>query len=636
MIEIPSGASPPPVPTSSPATTSASTGSTALDAAASIATDSAKAAVQAKLEAVVQQVQARNPVGLPDRQSWDLLLRLNPQASGTPVLANELTPEVMRNLQAGQGVLLLTRTTQPLPVDTRLQVLVSPAQGVQIQQLQAPALPPATLAQLKQFIHQQQPLAPLLSNLLHLLQPGQQNQLAALPLRVQAAIAQVVATLPVPGPVPGLAQDQPPNQLKNWIENSGLLQEAKLAQWLKDAVRLTEAGSRDGGNLRSPGNAQTPNHPAGQTLAQMRQQVQQWVQRLQAGGNGGAGTGESDSHNGGKLPEAGASIGRLLQQDLKHQLQQLERQLRQTQGPATGEKPARTPVSPQTAEAGATTAQSALTKPAQPDVAGKPGAAVLPASGATTDAEALTPDKVALRKSGQPGSAAEVLSRTASSSAQPPARPPLPIQRYQAGSAQIQPRTGGDGPVPDLIPPLPGQVVVQAQARARPSLKDNDLTDAIVKTLLAQVRGALARVTLHQLSSQSARQEGAAPTTLSFEIPFLQHGQVEVFQFRIDEETPRPEERREKNQAKRWVVQMGFDIEGLGPMFCQLSLTGKSMAVQFWAAWEQTLNSTKAHFSFLENSLQEMGIRVEKIQAQLGMPDVDRTGIRNQLVDIKT
>ena len=109
-----------------------------------------------------------------------------------------------------------------------------------------------------------------------------------------------------------------------------------------------------------------------------------------------------------------------------------------------------------------------------------------------------------------------------------------------------------------------------------------------------------------------------------------------MFQFRIDEETPHGEEHKEKNQAKRWVVQMGFDIEGLGPMFCQLSLTGKALAVQFWAAWEQTLTSTKAHFGFLEQALQDMGIRVEKIQAQLGMPEVDRTGLRNQLVDIKT
>ena len=81
---------------------------------------------------------------------------------------------------------------------------------------------------------------------------------------------------------------------------------------------------------------------------------------------------------------------------------------------------------------------------------------------------------------------------------------------------------------------------------------------------------------------------------------------------------------------------MGFDIEGLGPMFCQLSLTGKSMAVNFWAAWEQTLSNTKAHFQFLEEALQGMGIRVEKIQAQLGMPELDKTGVRNQLVDIKT
>lgn len=590
MIDIPPGSSP-------------STRQTASVSAPDV--DSVKAAVQVKLEAVVQQVQARHRDGQADSKSWDILLRLNPQASGTPVKADALTPELMRAIQAGQPVLLQTRANLMLPVDARLQVAVSISQGVQIQAVQPPPLPPQALVHLKQFIHQQQPMAPLLTNLLHLSQRGQQDQLAALPLRTQAAIAQVIAALPDPQAVR--------DQLKTWVNNSGLLQEAKLAQLLKpgpDIARSQVTGT-DTIAKSATSAAQT-----GTALQQVRHQIQALVQRLTpASGETPTARAPSSSF---ALPAAipAAALNAMLEGDIKHALQQLERQL---QG-AEGAKPVR------------------LT---QPENAGKPATGAA-ANATPNDPDAIPAQAASERKPGQPleiarrmeGAAKESVLNTATTTT--PAKSPLAIQRYQAGAnTGATAKTALDGAIPDLIPPLPGQVVVQAQPRGRPTLKDGDMADAIVKTLLAQVRGALARVTLHQLSSHN-RQDSPTPTSLSFEIPFLHHQQINVFQFRIDEETPQQEEQEKKSHAKRWVVQLGFDIEGLGPMFCQLSLTGKAMAVQFWAAWENTLNSTKAHFGFLEKSLQDMGISVEKIQAQLGMPEIDRTGVRNQLVDIKT
>jgi hypothetical protein len=591
MIDIPPGSSP---------STSASV------AATPPSVDTVKAAVQAKLEAVVQQVQARHPEGQPDKKSWDILLRLNPQASGTPVRTDSLTPELLRNLQAGQPVLLQTRANLMLPVDARLQVSVSVANGVQIQTVQPPPLPPQALTHLRQFIHQQQPLAPLLTNLLQLLLQGQQTQLQTLPPRVQAAIAQMIAALPNP--------QAAREQLKTWVENSGLQQEAKLAQLARQTASTTmpnaDAAARQTTNLASG----TP------ALQQVRQQVQAWVQRLKTDGEGRMTAAANSPATASASPLAAA-----LEQDIKHQLQRLERQLQNA-----GATPASTP--PSTDTTAAKTVPTAIPTPpaAKPDAIAANAGVV----NATTVDNSGTPKPT---PSPELARSSEALAREATQVASAPIKSPLAIQRYQAsGATSATAKAVADATTPDLIPPLPGQVVVQAQPRARASLKPDDMADAIVKTLLAQVRGALARVTLHQLSSHSARQDSATPTSLSFEIPFLHHSQIDVFQFRIDEETPHGEEHKEKNQAKRWVVQMGFDIEGLGPMFCQLSLTGKALAVQFWAAWEQTLTSTKAHFGFLEQALQDMGIRVEKIQAQLGMPEVDRTGLRNQLVDIKT
>ena len=434
------------------------------------------------------------------------------------------------------------------------------------------------------------------------------SHLAALPLRTQAAIAQVIAALPDPQAVR--------DQLKTWVRNSGLLQEAKLAQLLKPEPGTARPQGEGSDTTRSSGTgAQT-----GTALQQVRQQIQALVQRLTPA-SGETPTARVPS-SASALPAAipVAALNAMLEGDIKHALQQLERQL---QG-AEGTKPVPVPA----------------------ENAGKPAATASP-NAAPADPDAIPAQTGSERKPGQPleiarraegvpkeGTANTTTSTNTAATTATPAKSPLAIQRYQAGSGATG--TTLDAPTPDLIPPLPGQVVVQAQARSRPPLKDGDMADAIVKTLLAQVRGALARVTLHQLSSHSNRQDSPTPTSLSFEIPFLHQQQINVFQFRIDEETPQQEEQEKKSHTKRWVVQLGFDIEGLGPMFCQLSLTGKAMAVQFWAAWENTLNNTKAHFGCLEKSLQDMGISVEKIQAQLGMPEIDRTGVRNQLVDVKT
>lgn len=555
MIDIPPGSSP-----STPAASSltASRG------------DAAATPALLKLEAVVQRVQAAPAEGEESAASgkhWDIVLRLNPQASGTPIKADALTPEVMRALQTGQPVLLQTQASQPLAMDSRLQVTVTPSQGVQIQTITLPPAQAPSLAHLNQFVHLQQSLAPLLTNLVHL----PENQLAALPAQVQTTIAQLVAALPEPQAVR--------EQLQQWMANSGLLQEAKLAQWLKNAttgLAPTSASAESGVDRLAMTGAPS-------TLQQVRQQVQALVQRLLPATPEAA------------VQPASASapprdLNALLAGDLKHALQQLERQLAQVAGDKG------TPGSPS------------------------------PATAADGDAVDLILKQVGELKPGARLREGTTLPGTATLP-----RSLLAIQRYQASAAS---KPAAD--IPELMPPLPGQVVVQAQPRARPSVKDGDLADALVRTLLAQVRGALARVTLHQLSSHSQRQDSATPTSLSFEIPFLHQQQIEVFQFRIDEETPPQDNAGGKPLAKRWVVQMGFDIDGLGPMFCQLSLTGNAMAVQFWAAWEQTLNSTRAHFGFLEKSLQDMGIRVEKIQAQLGMPEIDRTGVRNQLVDVKT
>src|SRR5690606_2305756 len=64
----------------------------------------------------------------------------------------------------------------------------------------------------------------------------------------------------------------------------------------------------------------------------------------------------------------------------------------------------------------------------------------------------------------------------------------LAIQRYTAaraidGTKPATPTVGADL----LMPPLPGQLLVQPQARPDPSLKGNELADAIINVLMRQL-----------------------------------------------------------------------------------------------------------------------------------------------------
>ena len=614
MIEIPRGSAS--TPTSSTSSTSAASATTATSAA-DMATDS----VAESLDAVVVEVKARQASGNLEKPAWDILLKLNPAAtsSASTVPVNALTPEQLRALQNGQALLVRTQAPFPLPVDTRLSVNATASQGISIQQVLPPDsnIRPQLVALLKQWVPAQQSALPLLANVLQLLSTSSAQSLAALPVRVQAALQQLLQTLPSP------EQIRQPGQMQAVVQHSGLLLEAKLASLIAQLQKLSPESGTPYSAQR--GSEQQPNPSVTGTLAGLARAVRESFQRLVQDSSAESeisptATAKSSAATTPVAPDLAEAIGK----DLKLALQKLEVALRDAQGVPAAEK--------NTGASAENAAQqkSGTVSNAQPDgVVGAAGKNAAPVA----EPGAETPEQLLARlisrhgRSGQPGVAGT----------ERPAQHPG-IQRYAdavRGEARLDAAKPSAADIL-LLPPLPGQVLVQPHPRSRATLKGDEMADAIVNILLKQVRGTLARMTLHQLTSSAQKQDSNAQPTLSFEIPFLHAGQVDMFQFKIEEEPQTEQERRDKALTKRWQVQLGFDIEGLGPMFCQLSLAGNNMAVTFWAAWENTLAQTKAHFSFLEQALTDMGIHVEKLQGHLGIPENDRTGVRNQLVDIKT
>ena len=607
MIDIPRGSVPPPAASNSSAT-SASSSSSATTQVASAAEIAASTVADA-VEAVVLETKARQASGNLEKPAWDILLKLNPNAVSTGTPQTSLSPDQLRLLQSGQALLVRTTASFPLPTDTRLQVSVGVDQGIRILLVIPPTttVPLQLFSLIKQWAPAQQSLQPLLANVQQLLSATSVNTLASLPAPVQTSLQQLLQTLP------DAAHVQQPGQLRAAVENSGLLLEARLARLV---AALGSQGKENGAASSSDSTVRSP----ASALATLTRLVRDGLQRLTPDNQSTDDAGTTPTKPLQTLP-----LDNALGRDLKLALQKLETALREAQPAAT--QPTAPTSGSSNASASAGTSDPPDFSPDTLPSGNRTGAANTPTEGDTPE-QALA--KLAVQR--------EQTVANASNTTQRPALHPG-IQHYSASAREArgpESTIRPNSPEAILLPPLPGQVLVQAQPRSKPSLKGDEMADAIVNTLLKQVRGALARTTLHQLTSSGHKQDSSTPPLLSFEVPFLHNGQADLFQFRIHEETGGGEERRDAQLAKRWQVQLGFDIEGLGPMFCQLSLTGNSMAVNFWAAWETTLAQTKSHFDFLEQSLTKMGIHVEKMQGHLGMPENDRTGVRNQLVDITT
>lgn len=608
MIEIPRGSAS--TPTATPSST-ATPPSAAATSAATSAADMAADSVAKSLEAVVVEVKARQASGNLEKPAWDILLKLNPAAtaSASAVPVSSLTPEQLRALQNGQALLVRTQAPFPLPVDTRLNVNATAGQGIAIQQILPPgnSMPQQLVALLKQWVPAQQSALPLLTNVLQLLSTSSAQTLATLPAPLQAVLQQLAQTLPSPD------QIRQPGQMQAVVQHSGLLLEAKLASLIAQLQKLPLDTTATTSEPHAP-NLQPNPSPTG-TLAGLARAVRESFQRLVQDSPDSSETSPTANAKSSATPDLAEALGK----DFKLALQKLEVALRDAQGQPAAEKNA--------AQAKPGTAALAPTQADADTAAAGKNAAPVAEPGAETPEQLLARLMSRHGRSGQPGVAGT--ERAASHPG---------IQRY-ADAVRGETRLDTGKPTAAdllLLPPLPGQVLVQPHPRSRPTLKGDEMADAIVNILLKQVRGALARMTLHQLTSSAQNQDSNAQPTLSFEVPFLHAGQVDMFQFKIEQESQTEQERRDKALTKRWQVQLGFDIEGLGPMFCQLSLAGNNMAVTFWAAWENTLAQTKAHFNFLEQALTDMGIHVEKMQGHLGIPENDRTGVRNQLVDIKT
>lgn len=622
MIDLPPG----PRPTGQSGTISQSSQTSATTEVRAV--DLARQQISQVIAAVVLESKLQQQAGTSQKPVYDILLQANAAPASNPPIAaganastnlpaplTQITPESINILRQGQTILIKTAADFPLQPGVQLLATISPGKGVVLHQILPPQLAATINQALKQLIPQQQSLSPLFRNL---------EQLAAqttpgLPKNLQAQLTSLLQLLP------RLEQLKTAAQLRSAVNNSGLFLENKIHNALTQAIAKAQASPANKTEASTQGQSASLNqNTLSQSLKELTNRVRAAVGQQQVSSE------ETATH------KTSLDLNQVAKADIKQQLGNLQAHLEKAQ--ASQQSPAtQTTQAPPTGPGGAAQVGA---KSAAINAEGNSPLANSPATDKTTGKSAEQTVGSYPPARGRNGSAQGGAFVPVNTDTGPARAAPNKVQGYGA----IQAATGGSANVDPtlkstletyLLPPLPGSIPLQPQARSKPTL-GGDMADALVSILLKQVKGALSRITLHQLASQPRNQEPGSPAALlSFELPILHQGQVQIFQFLIEEEQSQADD-AEKQLAKRWVVQMAFDIEGLGPMLCQISLVGHTASVSFWAEWENTLQHTKDHFDYLQQVLSDMGLRVEKLQGHLGIPQSEQAVLQNQLVDIRT
>ena len=169
-----------------------------------------------------------------------------------------------------------------------------------------------------------------------------------------------------------------------------------------------------------------------------------------------------------------------------------------------------------------------------------------------------------------------------------------------------------DHPAARVDPNIPAPPSRQTQALI------NMTTNQLLELLTQQTEGSLQRTLTHQLqmlNTDNVRQQ------LAFELPIKHGNEVDVFDMRIHPDQDGSQQNASK-QERPWTIMMAFNLEGLGAIRAQISLVNDHISTHWWAEQQQTVDLFQQHMSTLQDRLSHVGLDVDKVQCQCGVPKV--------------
>lgn len=151
----------------------------------------------------------------------------------------------------------------------------------------------------------------------------------------------------------------------------------------------------------------------------------------------------------------------------------------------------------------------------------------------------------------------------------------------------------------------------------RPSANFSKL-DSLAKILtffLKDAEASLSRIQLNQLTHQNVEPE-LKPSWI-FEIPIRNNNNIDLFQFKIEQENNSEEDDDEKNA---WTIQISFNITELGQIYSNIRIHQKLTSITFWSEQKNTIAIFQQHMQDLQHELEDAGLIVDQLNCIEGCP----------------
>lgn len=142
---------------------------------------------------------------------------------------------------------------------------------------------------------------------------------------------------------------------------------------------------------------------------------------------------------------------------------------------------------------------------------------------------------------------------------------------------------------------------------------------------------------LHSLLQSNTNAESPLQQSWFFELPIINaEQQIQTFNFRIDQEEKNPHLNKDEQEKElQWKLLLSFDLDGLGPIYVQVSLSKHSVSSVLWADHDSTLSLLESEAEYFKRQLENIGLSVDELRCQKGQPPSAQTKIDRHLVDTK-
>nr|WP_158651751.1 flagellar hook-length control protein FliK [Marinobacterium profundum] len=147
----------------------------------------------------------------------------------------------------------------------------------------------------------------------------------------------------------------------------------------------------------------------------------------------------------------------------------------------------------------------------------------------------------------------------------------------------------------------------------------------------------LARITSSQLNSASQNKDlpdGTSERHLALDLPVRLGERMENVELRLKRYRAR---RGEDPASSHWLVRLHFDLQALGPLEAELRLRDDNrMSARFWTQEPETARLIEQRLPEFASNLDRQGIEVDDLGCHQGTAPRGETGIRRQLINLKT